>query len=172
MTNFFDTTACTSRGHCLKCRDKEGGRRWRQSLAKAFETPEDPDFECPHGVVWFAPGRGWIVPAKRTVKQTANAAGPGTELQRLIFQVTKLMPLITCNCGSRIAQMNAWGPDGCLENVEIIVGWLQSEAKKHKMVAPEFAVRRMIKLAIARARRKEVRRGQATTSAETQVRPG
>lgn len=35
-----------------------------------------------------------------------------------------------CGCGDRVAQMNAWGPKGCRENLDTIVGWLWEESQK------------------------------------------
>jgi len=33
-----------------------------------------------------------------------------------------------CDCGDKIAQMNNWGPAGCRENLETIVGWIIESA--------------------------------------------
>lgn len=53
MKNFTGSSACQSRAHCGACRDREGGRTWREGLAAAFVLPADaPDFACPHGVAW------------------------------------------------------------------------------------------------------------------------
>ena len=54
MNTLFTTTAhCETRVHCRTCRDKEGGRCWRESLATAFELPNgEIDFECPRGKPW------------------------------------------------------------------------------------------------------------------------
>jgi hypothetical protein len=50
---FTKSPQCKSRFHCQTCRDKEGGREWRESLRKAFLLPNDEtDFECPHGLPW------------------------------------------------------------------------------------------------------------------------
>ena len=44
---------CKNLLSCQTCRDKEGGRQWRESLRKAFRLPNDEtDFECPHGLPW------------------------------------------------------------------------------------------------------------------------
>lgn len=53
MRNFFKTYACRSFAHCSTCRDLEGGRAWRQSIATACSVPNDaPDFVCPRGLPW------------------------------------------------------------------------------------------------------------------------
>lgn len=35
-----------------------------------------------------------------------------------------------CDCDVHVADMNNWGPDGCEENIDTIVGWLIEGAKK------------------------------------------
>ncbi len=79
-----------------------------------------------------------------------------------------------CPCPNHARQMDAWGPDGCEENLETIIGWLREEAEKRtvkKTIATpggaatvevpmpfsEFAARRLVKLAIRRARKKQKR---------------
>lgn len=55
---FFETVHCGSGVHCHKCRDKEGGKKFRQSLKGKFGGINEVDFECPKG-------KGWTEPAKR-----------------------------------------------------------------------------------------------------------
>lgn len=43
---------CDTQAHCAACRDREGGRAWRQSLRTAFVLPGGDDFECPSGKPW------------------------------------------------------------------------------------------------------------------------
>jgi hypothetical protein len=54
--------------------------------------------------------------------------------------------------------MNAWGPDGCQEHIEVIVGWLYEEAQKRKwtklltrLPGNDYVIRWMVKGAINRA---------------------
>ena len=49
-----ETVHCRSKRHCRKCRDKEGGRRWRLIIAEDFDIPR-VDFECPFGGEWGRP---------------------------------------------------------------------------------------------------------------------
>jgi len=49
---FFDSTHCSSGSHCKKCRDKDGGRKFRKSLRVVFEDIDTDDFECPAGKEW------------------------------------------------------------------------------------------------------------------------
>ncbi len=80
--DFFADTACTSRAHCRACRDREGGRPWRESLARHFTVPA-VDFDCPHGGEW-----GQLPPAR----------GLGDTVKRVIDTVTggKLKPCGGC----------------------------------------------------------------------------
>ncbi len=48
---FFYSSVCADLVHCKTCRDKEGGRSWRESLRNAFLIPET-DFECPRKNKW------------------------------------------------------------------------------------------------------------------------
>jgi len=69
---FCETTHCTSHAHCTKCRDLEDGRRWRESLARAFDITQS-DFECPEGYEWGSENSNPTPPAgKRKVKYLAN----------------------------------------------------------------------------------------------------
>lgn len=53
MQLFVNTVHCTSRAHCKLCRDKTGGRWWREDLKKIVSLPNnDADFTCPYGVPW------------------------------------------------------------------------------------------------------------------------
>lgn len=53
MRNFIKTKHCACGIHCRVCRDLDGGRAWRESLAKVFDLPGGVvDFECPNGKPW------------------------------------------------------------------------------------------------------------------------
>ena len=58
--------------------------------------------------------------------------------------------------GSRISQMNAWGPQGCREHLDEIVGRLLDEAQRRgwrtaKLPGAHWAVKRLVNQAIHRA---------------------
>ena len=55
--------------------------------------------------------------------------GPGDYLHGIIIRWTGEVPTEDCQCRSRIAQMNAWGPAGCRVHLDEIVEWLAEEAK-------------------------------------------
>jgi len=50
--------------------------------------------------------------------------------------------------------MNKWGPDGCSEHMETILGWLEQEAKKRNLPFVKSAAKVMVTLAIRRSRKK------------------
>ncbi len=53
MIDLESSIICTSRLNCKDCRNQEGGRYWRLTLAQVYRLPEDKvDFECPHGKPW------------------------------------------------------------------------------------------------------------------------
>jgi hypothetical protein len=51
-----------------------------------------------------------------------------------------------CGCAAHIMQMNCWGTDGCVKNIDTIVKWLYDEAlaRESKMVRLPF-IRLLIK---------------------------
>ncbi|MCE5268908.1 MAG: hypothetical protein LLG00_13600 [Planctomycetaceae bacterium] len=56
--------------------------------------------------------------------------GPGDHLHDAIMRWAGEVPTRECGCADRIAAMNQWGPSGCREHIDEIVGWLLDEASK------------------------------------------
>jgi len=52
---FFNSYHCSSRFHCMACRDIEDDS-FRTELTKNFSDVFSVNFECPHGVPWGAKG--------------------------------------------------------------------------------------------------------------------
>ena len=75
MTLFTKTAHCIARAHCGMCREREGGRKFRESLAKIFELPDgEVDFACPQGLPWRnAPQRKPCPPFVLVRKATCGA---------------------------------------------------------------------------------------------------
>lgn len=49
------SAVCASRRACRDCRDRVGGRGFRESISAGYELPSGGvDFDCPHGVPWNA----------------------------------------------------------------------------------------------------------------------
>jgi hypothetical protein len=79
------------------------------------------------------------------------SSGPGTELQKLISWF--YTPSKKCKCATRIAKMNAWGPDKCEENIDTIMRWLKHSAAINSVPYVESAVRVLVWIAIRKARK-------------------
>jgi hypothetical protein len=95
-------------------------------------------------------------PQPRTPSGTAR--GSGDYLHDAIQHWIGESPTLDCQCRSRIAQMNAWGPAGCCEHLEEIVGWLADEAAKRgwwrcavALPGSRIFLRRMVLAAINKA---------------------
>jgi len=105
--------------------------------------------QCPH----FKTGTTTqIVEAKIT----QDICGTGTELKN-IFASFNIHPDNKCNCEAIVLEMNQRGPDWCEGNIENLVDRIEEESKKRrwaKYVFSRFVVKRLIKLAIRRDRRK------------------
>jgi len=53
--------------------------------------------------------------------------GPGTELKAILSSVG-INPSANCSCNARMRTMDDWGIEGCKENFDTIVGWLEEKA--------------------------------------------
>lgn len=49
---FFTSGACRSHGHCGTCRDRDGGRAWRDAIRSNVTDIAEVDFACPEGLPW------------------------------------------------------------------------------------------------------------------------
>jgi hypothetical protein len=58
--------------------------------------------------------------------------GPGTSLHKAIQAYFGEGAETDCSCGEHILQMNKWGYEGCVENIDTITSWLMNEAIKRK----------------------------------------
>jgi len=124
-------------GQRLRCHARYGYRPTRRCDA----DPEKPKPPPP------APPR-----APTTV---AAARGPGDYLHDAILRWFGESPTAECQCHSRIAQMNAWGPTGCREHLDEIVGWLVDEAQRRgwriaKLPVVRWSIKRFVLSAIRR----------------------
>lgn len=55
---------------------------------------------------------------------------PGSELHAMLATLG-ISPTVECGCEDRMAQMDAWGVDGCREHFEEIIGWLRENSGKY-----------------------------------------
>jgi len=52
----------------------------------------------------------------------------GDVLARILKERRNASPSTTCDCEPHVQEMNNWGPDGCEEHFDTIVGWLLAAA--------------------------------------------
>lgn len=81
------------------------------------------------------------------------ASGPGTELKAILKDWLGVTATPTCPCNAHAIQMDMWGPDECERRIEEIVDWLGEEAGRRKVPFVRFAAKKMVLLAISRARK-------------------
>lgn len=91
-------------------------------------------------------------PGGRTMPQTKT--GPGTELANLLKTIGIDAKEKGCSCRSHAKRMDKEGPQWCRDNIETILGWLQTEAKKRKLPFIKTAAKQVVLLAIRRAEKK------------------
>lgn len=58
-----------------------------------------------------------------------------------------------CCCNDRAELMDYWGPDGCEQRMHRILKWLEQEAKTRKLPFVEIVCRKLVGIAIRKARR-------------------
>jgi hypothetical protein len=87
-----------------------------------------------------------------------SVKGPGDHLHDAILSWVGESPTNDCQCNSRIAQMNVWGPAACREHLDEIVDWLVDEAThrgwwQYAVAAPgsRYFIKRMVLGAIKKA---------------------
>ncbi len=98
------------------------------------------------GFILTGPFRGGLI------KECAEHqdVSPGTALRHLIKAIG-IVPTSTCECNSRMAEMNNRGPDWCREHINTIAGWMRSEAIAQNLVFLESQARWLVVLAITLA---------------------
>ena len=84
MRRFASTFHCQSRAHCTVCRNFDGGRAWRQSIAAVYSIPGKTDFACPYGLPW-----GFVSPPRDQLKKLG--AAELEKMQRIKAADTKVV---------------------------------------------------------------------------------
>ena len=89
--------------------------------------------------------------------------GPSDYLHHALLRWVGEGPTRSCGCEDHISQMNAWGPAGCREHLDEIVGWLEEEARKrgwwkYAVAVPGslYFLKRMVLEAIKKAEKEGV----------------
>ena len=79
----------------------------------------------------------------------------GTELRKLISWFVWNKKASSCKkCVNREHKMNMWGPEGCEEMMDTILGWLKESAEEHGYPFSKRLVTLVVKRAIKNARNK------------------
>lgn len=81
--------------------------------------------------------------------QKISGEGPGTELTKMLSWFAKDTP--GCKCRDRANTMNIWGVQGCRNNIETILDWLEEAAKERSIPYIRPLARSLVSLAINRA---------------------
>jgi len=55
---------------------------------------------------------------------------PGTLLKAALVKKFSSEFKVGCGCAGHVVQMNEWGVDGCIENIDTIVEWLYENGVK------------------------------------------
>lgn len=88
------------------------------------------------------------------VRAAVPAAGPGTELKKLLAGWPfKIVATANCSCNAKAAEMDRRGIEWCEANVDEIVGWLREEAARRSLPFFDAAGRMLVRRAIAKARK-------------------
>ena len=107
-----------------------------------------PDATCPR-CGFVSKVRGAIRQCHRPHPQTC---GPGCHLKRLLSWFG-IHDDGKCGCQEFAARMDAWGPDGCVERMDEIIGHLAEAAVRRGLPFVPFAARAVVHEAIRAARR-------------------
>jgi hypothetical protein len=133
----FFTSRCLERGYSIEetkdCVVKRDGMNWTIDTqhAKYPHVAKKPDWDK---------------------SKLHRAGGVGTELKK-ILKMVGITAAPGCSCNRHSATMDKRGIEWCEENVETIVLWLQEEATKRKLPFAKFVGRKLVKLAISRAKK-------------------
>jgi hypothetical protein len=90
--------------------------------------------------------------SQHTNTPATPAAGPGTELKKLLARVG-ITATPDCACNARAAEMDRQGVEWCEQNVDTIVGWLREQAEARGLPFLDVAGRMLVRRAISNARR-------------------
>jgi hypothetical protein len=97
-------------------------------------------------------------PRQRQPPQPQPAAGPGTELSRLLKRFG-IEPTPTCQCRAKAAEMDRWGCDEAAkpERIAEVVAVMRAEAAARGLPFLDAAGKLLVRRAISNARREEAR---------------
>lgn len=82
--------------------------------------------------------------------------GAGYELKKILSYMN-ITASPNCSCNQKARIMNENGTQWCRNNKDLILSWLEYEAKKRKLPFVKFFGSKLIDLAISRAERKQTK---------------
>jgi len=85
-------------------------------------------------------------------KEDESSSGVGTELKKLLSYIG-IRATPNCSCNQKAKVMDKKGIEWCEENEKIILDWLEEEAKKRRLPFLRFGAKKILKLAISRAKK-------------------
>lgn len=88
------------------------------------------------------------VPESNKATQKMPVNGPGTKLGS-IFKALGFNESEGCGCGELAQQMNVWGVDGCRENEDVILLFLEAKAREKHIPFARLAAKAALELALA-----------------------
>ena len=89
---------------------------------------------------------------------TITQNGVGTELKK-VFRKLGIRITPECLCELRATRMDQMGSQWCLQNIELIIDWLEDEAERQAMLFVRLAAKLLVKRAIRKARKQEQANG-------------
>ena len=125
--------------------NEEPDSGWVPQDDKCHKTQEECLEECPPDDT--------TPPGGRTMT-TKTAGGPGTELAAILKIIGIHAKEKGCGCKSHAKRMDREGPQWCRDNIETILGWLETEAKKRKLPFVKTAAKQVVLLAIRRSEKR------------------
>lgn len=101
------------------------------------------------------PREGW--PGGKT-----PCGGPGTELKKMLRRWLGITATPNCSCNAHALEMDAWGPDGCEQRMDTILGWLKEQAQERGIPFIAVVVKRVVSVSISRVRARQARAAAGT----------
>lgn len=92
-----------------------------------------------------------ITNAPKSLIPASTSGGAGTELKKLLAPFFKTTA--TCGCNKMASEMDRLGPDWCIENIDMIVRVMASEAKNRNLPFIPLAAKAMIRISVRREKR-------------------
>lgn len=96
-------------------------RAIEKKTARENKSPEPRTCKCGERIPWIA---------RYCMMCGVSLDSPGTELMIKLKRMN-VKPDESCNCELHAAQMNTWGSEKCIQNIDKIIAWLEKAAEKY-----------------------------------------